>query len=79
MNKYLANIIEWAAHKLLARAVTRAVQIIGEVDDNYAKQYKHLAAPVLPQVEYRMDRGDKVAATELPVAKRPAAKRLRAA
>lgn len=55
MQKYLANMIEWAAHKLLARVVTRAVQIIDGVDDKFGSQQARLIAPKMPEIEFHKD------------------------
>jgi hypothetical protein len=55
MQKYLKDMVEWAAHKILARAVTRAAEMIDQFDEAYEAQPRCLVPPKLPQIEYRIE------------------------
>lgn len=51
MKKYLTEVIEWGAHRLLALVVNRAVEIIEETDRSFDDMPKQLPPPKLPQIE----------------------------
>lgn len=53
MQKYLEQVVEWAARRILSRAVMRTSEMLDEMDEVFEYTPKALPKPQLPEIEYR--------------------------